>query len=122
MKSLWDYINGESNEKEYQIIDLDSSRHTNYHVGQNLSQKEVMDLFNEISGDAKNSNYYVGITCDPEARENAHDANFLAVVDCPSMEAAKELEKMADKYGFDAGKVQGNIHLKKSKKVYIFKQ
>ena len=122
-KEVEGVVAGDNNEmKEYKIEELDSSRKTNYRKGQNLSKDEVINLFNEISSDAKNNNYYVGITCNPEQREEAHNADFLAVVDCPSMEAAKELEKSADKYGFDAGSVQGNVHKSSSKKVYIYKK
>lgn len=119
-KNLNLYLNGYG--ERYEIEELDSSRQTNYHEGQNLSEDEVMNLFNEISADAKNSKYRVGITCDPDRREDEHDANFLAVIGCPSVDKANELEKLADKYGFDAGKHVGNAHLSKSTKVYIFKK
>lgn len=106
--------------KEYEIEELDSSRQTSYHEGQQLSEEEVMGLFEEISGDAKNSNYRVGITNDPARREKEHDKSFLAVVGCPSVEKANALEALADEYGFDAGEHVGNAS--KGKKVYIFKK
>lgn len=119
MKSVYDlYLN--SYENTYEIEELDSSRHTSYRVGQNLNKDEVIELFKEISSDAKNNEYRVGITCNPGRRENEHDANFLAVIDCPSVDKANDLEKLADKYGFDAGSVQGNVLKTESKKVYIY--
>lgn len=108
--------------KTYKIEDLDASRKTEYRKGQNLTKEEVIALFKEISSDAANNKYYVGITCNPEEREDAHNANFLAVVDCPDMEAAKDFEKTAAEYNFDAGKVQANVHKPESKKVYIYKK
>lgn len=129
MTPLTDYLNDSLylNENEefmscYIIMELPVFLGDDYFVGQLLSKDEVINLFNEISSDAKKSKYYVGITCNPEQREEAHNADFLAIVDCPSMEAAKELEKSADKYGFDAGSVQGNVHKSSSKKVYIYKK
>lgn len=108
--------------KEYGIEELDSSRQTNYQEGQHLSNEEVMELFNEISADAKNSNYRVGITCDPERREKEHGKTFLAVVDCPSVDKANELEALAGQYGFDAGEHVANAFKPNSRKVYIFKK
>lgn len=104
----------------YEIEELDSSRQTSYHEGQQLSEEEVMGLFEEISGDAKNSNYRVGITNDPARREKEHDKTFLAVVGCPSVDKANGLEALAGQYGFDAGEHVGNAS--KGKKVYIFKK
>jgi hypothetical protein len=106
--------------KEYEIEELDSSRQTSYHEGQHLSNEEVMDLFDEIRGEAKKSNYRVGITCDPDRREKEHDTTFLAVVGCPSVDKANALEILAGEYGFDAGEHVGNAS--KGKKVYIFKK
>lgn len=120
--SLRRFSDAEPERKEYEIEELDSSRQTSYHEGQQLSEEEVMGLFEEIGGDAKNSKYRVGITCDPDRREKEHDATFLAVIGCPSVDKANELEELADKYGFDAGEHVGNAFLKKSKKVYIFKK
>ena len=69
----------EKNASCYVIEELDSSRQTNYHEGQQLSEEEVMDLFDEIRGAAKKSNYRVGITCDPDRREKEHDTTFLCL-------------------------------------------
>ena len=126
MKSLWDYIDGESNsnkeEKEYHIEELSFAYSNKYYEGDELDRAEVMELFNEISSHASNNKYYVGITYDPNRREGEHNADFLAVIDCPSVEKANELEKMADKYGFDAGYAVGNAHNEDSTKVYIYKK
>lgn len=108
-------------EKEYKIEEL-NFEHKNYNKGDLLTKDGVISLFCEISKHAANNQYYVGVTCNPEEREDAHNAKFLAVVDCPSMEAAGELEKQFDKKGFDAGKLQANLHKSKSKKIYIYKE
>ena len=105
---------------DYEIEELDSSRQTKYQEGQRLSEEKVMGLFDEIRGDAKKSNYRVGITCDPDRRAKEHDTTFLAVVGCPSVDKANALEVLASEYGFDAGKHVGNAS--KGKKVYIFKK
>lgn len=107
--------------KEYYIEDLNIELE-NYSIGDKLTKKEVLSLFNDISAHKSNSDYYVGITCNPNDREDDHNADFLAVVDCPSMEAAKELERLLDKEDYDAGKVQGNVHKSSSKKVYIYRK
>ena len=93
-----------------------------YQKGNKLSKDEVIALFKKIKGHADANQFYVGITCDPDRREGEHKADFLAVVDCPTMEAAQDLEARADEYGFDAGDVQGNVHKSSSKKVYIYKK
>lgn len=129
MKNLSDYCNGKlylgENDESiscYTIEELPFEYSEKYYEGDELSKEEVMDLFEEISGNAKNSKYRVGITCDPDRRAKEHDKTFLAVIGCPSVNKANELEELADKYGFDAGEHVGNAFLKKSKKVYIFKK
>ena len=109
-------------EDVYKVEELPFEYSEKYYEGDELSKEEVMDLFEEISGNAKNSKYRVGITCDPDRRAKEHDKTFLAVIGCPSVNKANELEELADKYGFDAGEHVGNAFLKKSKKVYIFKK
>ena len=108
--------------KDYKIEELSLAYSDTYYEGDKLDKNEVMDLFNEISSHASNNKYYVGITCNPDRREGEHKADFLAVIDCPSVEKANELEEMADKYGFDAGYSVGNAHNEDSTKVYIYKK
>ncbi len=92
-----------------------------YFVGQLLDKDEVIDLFNEISAHKSNSGYYVGITCDPDRREREHNAEFLAVVDCPSVEKANELEKLLEKEDFETGGATGNGYKPSTTKVYIYR-
>lgn len=109
-------------EDVYYVEELSFDYSDNYYEGDELNKVEVMALFNEISSHASNNKYYVGITCNPDRREGEHKADFLAVIDCPSVEKANELEEMADKYGFDAGYAVGNAHNEDSTKVYIYKK
>lgn len=106
---------------KYTIEALDGTIQTSHFMGETLSKLQVMGLFDEIRTSAKNT-YYVGITCNPERREKEHKADFLAVINCPSVWRANELEKEADKYGFDAGKHVGNATNIRSTKVYIYKK
>lgn len=106
---------------KYIIEDIDTSIKTKHFVGEKISKLQVMGLFDEIKTSAKNS-YYVGITCNPERREKEHKTEFLAVVNCSSVKKANELEKEADKFGFDTGKLSGNANNEDSTKVYIYKK
>lgn len=112
----------DEDEDVYKVEELSFDYSNNYYEGDELSKEDVMELFNEISSHASNNKYYVGITCNPDRRERDHKADFLAVVDCPSVEKANELEKEANKYGFDAGYAVGNAHNEDSTKVYIYKK
>lgn len=93
-----------------------------FHVGQNLSMDEVIDLFKHICSNANKGGYYVGITCAPKRREGEHEAAFLAVIKCQSVDDANNLERELSKIGFDAGKHVGNVHNEDSTKVYIYKK
>ena len=127
--SLSDYLKDstphlylDEEEDVYKVEELSLTYSKNYYEGDELNKEEVIELFNEISSHASNNKYYVGITCDPNRREGEHKADFLAVIDCPSVDKANELEKMADKYRFDAGYAVGNAHNEDSTKVYIYKK
>lgn len=126
MKHISDYVNNNDLylngfEKSYDLEELDTSCYTKYHIGQNLTKEDVITLFNEISAHKSNKGYYVGITCDPDRRAQEHNAEFLAVIECPSLEKANELEKLLDKEGFETGDATGNGHKPTTKKVYIYR-
>lgn len=106
--------------KDYKIEKLDFKL-DNHDAGDNLTKEGVISLFNEISAHKSNSGYYVGITCDPDRRAREHKAEFLAVVECPSVEKANELEKLLEKEDFETGGATGNGHKPSTTKVYIYR-
>lgn len=111
---------GESKE-EYVVEDL-NVKISGYKKGETLTKDGVIALFGAISNDAAAKKYYVGITCDPERREDEHNAEFIAVIACPNKNKANEMEKALSGEGYDAGDAVGNVHKVQSKKVYIYKK
>lgn len=93
-----------------------------YHVGNEISKTEVVKIFRYISWNANKDDYYVGITCNPERREDEHNATFLAVINCPGVEEANQLEQILSGDDFDAGALVGNAHNEDSTKVYIYRK
>lgn len=93
-----------------------------YTQGESLTKDGVIALFDAISKYAEANKYYVGITCDPNRREEEHNAEFLAVIACPNKDKANEMEKALSGEGYDAGGAVGNVHNSDSKKVYIYKK
>lgn len=89
--------------------------------GEILNQEGVISLFEEISA-GNNGRYYVGITGRVRDREKEHNAHFLAVVGCSSVDEANELEEIAKSYGYDTGGATGNGHDEDTTKVYIYKK
>jgi len=88
--------------------------------GKILTQIGVIDLFEEISS-GKNDKYYVGITGRVREREKEHNAVFLAVIDCQSLDKANDLEELAKANGFYTGGATGNGHEEDTTKLYIYK-
>lgn len=88
--------------------------------GDSISQKEIISLFEEISG-GNNEKYYVGITGRVRIREKEHNAVFLAVIDCQSLDKANKLEELTKARGFYTGGSTGNGHDEDTTKLYIYK-
>lgn len=93
-----------------------------YTKGDKLTKDGVVALFDAISKHAEANKYYVGITCDPNRREEEHNAEFLAVIACPNKDKANDMERTLSGEGYDAGGAVGNVHNSDSKKVYIYKK
>lgn len=107
--------------EEYVVEEL-KVKLAGYTHGESLTKDGVIALFDAISKYAEANKYYVGITCDPNRREEEHNAEFLAVIACPNKDKANEMEKALSGEGYDAGGAVGNVHNSDSKKVYIYKK
>lgn len=106
--------------KEYRVEEINTEELMSVEEGDMLGKTDVISLFEEISG-GNNSEYYVGITGRVRDREKEHNAEFLAVVDCPSVDKANGLEELANAKGFNTGGAAGNGHEKGTTEVYIYK-
>lgn len=106
----------------YKIEKLDTTKFTTHKEGESITLEQVKNIFKQIADNTNLHGHRVGITCDAERREDEHNADFDLVVRCSSKDQANELEEILDEMGFDAGKSVGNVHLEKSKKVYIYKK
>lgn len=118
-------MSNESFEKDfkgYSIEELNSKAAMPYQVGQQVSQNDVISLFDYLCGGRPRGDFYVGITCDVEQREEEHATDFTAVINCHTLENANALEIYAHEKGFDTGGLAGNAHDDKSIKVYIYKK
>lgn len=108
--------------KWYAIEELNVEGPLPFHVGQQMSQNDVISLFDLICGGESREDYRVGITLDTEQREEEHAADFTAVINCYTLKMANELEKYAHDNGFDTGGLAGNANDPRSIKVYIYKK
>lgn len=77
--------------------------------------------FERICNGEDPQGHYVGITNNPDRREDEHCAEFLGVVKCKSEDEAKILEKAMAKI-FDTGRRPANGGTKDTKYVYIYKK
>ena len=107
-----------ANLEVYRVDEINSSN-SETKVGKILSKKEVISLFEAISA-GNNWQYYVGITGRVREREEEHNAKFLAVIGCPSVDEANELEELAKANGFYTGDATGNGHDEETTKLYIY--
>lgn len=114
--------NNKNSTTMYKIEKLDTTKFTTHKEGDSITLEQVKNIFKQIAGNANLHGHRVGITCDAERRENEHNADFDLVVNCSTKDQANELERILDEMGFDAGGSVGNVHLAKSKKVYIYKK
>ena len=106
--------------KWYAIEELNVEGPLPFHIGQPMSQNDVISLFDLICGGESREDYRVGITLDTEQREEEHAADFTAVINYYTLKRANELEKYAHDNGFDTGGLAGNAHDPRSIKVYIY--
>ena len=105
--------------REYRVEEINTEEFMSVEEGDKLSKNEVISLFEEIS-EGNNGKYYVGITGRVRDREKEHNAEFLAVVDCPSVDKANGLEELAKANDFYTGKATGNGHEEDTTKLYIY--
>ena len=106
--------------EKYKVDEINTECLLGIEEGSILSANDVMRLFKYIC--AFNTNeYYVGITGRVRDREKEHNAEFLAVIGCPSLDDANYLEEYAKKKGFFTGGATGNGHDEDTTKVYIYK-
>lgn len=87
-----------------------------------LGFEVVADFFSHIANGKDKKDFYVGITNDPDRREDEHNANFLGLVKCKSEAEAKELETELNGKGFDTGSRPANGGKKDTKFVYVYKK
>lgn len=89
-----------------------------------VSSEEFMSaLSNKVDPKGKRYKYYVGKTSNKrlKKREEEHNAEFMYVCHNNSAEEADEIEKEADKAGFDAG-TPGNGGNEKSSDNYCYRK
>lgn len=115
-------INPNNSNTMYKIEKLDTDKFTTHHEGEEISLQQVKNIFKQIADDKNLHSHRVGITCDVDRREKEHNTEFDLVVCCANKDKANELEGILEEMGFDAGDSVGNVHLSKSKKVYIYKK
>lgn len=106
--------------KVYRVDEINTEELISAQEGDKFSKNEVISFFEEISA-GNNGRYYVGITGRVREREKEHNAEFLAVVDCLSLEKANNLEELAKSNGFYTGEATGNGHDDSTTKLYIYK-
>lgn len=104
----------------YSIEEMNLEEALPYHIGQQMSQNDVISLFDLICGGKPREDFRVGITYDVDQRETEHATDFTAVINCYTLKKANELEKYAHEKGFDTGGLAGNAHDPRSIKVYIY--